>query len=63
MEEPELTLMSSHYVTLAMYVYAHTPLSPVVWSLHLHPSVTMGPDGPELMTSPKPQHSYGNSPA
>lgn len=49
MEDPELTLTSSHYVTLGMCVHVHTRLPPVVWSLHLHPSMIMGLDGPGLM--------------
>ena len=49
MEDPELTLTSSHYVTLGMCVHVHPRLPPVVWSLHLHPSMIMGLDGPGLM--------------
>lgn len=30
MEDPELTLTSSHYVTLGMHVHVHTLLPPVV---------------------------------
>lgn len=64
MEDPELTLTSSHYVTLGMRVHVHTFLPPVVWSLHLHPSMIMGLDGTRINeASPKPHRSYGNSPA
>lgn len=49
MEDPELTLTSSHYVTLGTRVHVHTLLPPVVWSLHLHPSMIMVLDGPGLM--------------
>lgn len=62
MEDPELTLTSSHYVTLGMHVHVHTLLPPVVWSLHLHPSMIMGLGGPGLMKRlPNPIAAMGTA--